>query len=108
MKADHVAFVVENIEDAVSWYNDNIDIEILYQDKTWAIIELYSFKIAFVLPNKHPPHLAFCINKKEELSAKILDGGKFKGHRDGTSSLYLKDPFGNAIEFVIYPEKKGL
>lgn len=106
MNADHVAFVVDDIEKAVSWYKEKLDIKVLYQDSSWAIIELYDFKVAFVLPNKHPPHLAFKILDKNELTQEILNNGKFAGHRDGSSSLYLKDPFGNAIEFVIYPDKK--
>ena len=106
MKADHVAFVVDDISKAIDWYQEHLEIDVLYQDETWGIIKIYDFKIAFVLPGKHPPHVAFEIKDKEELQTKILSNGSFKGHRDGSSSLYLKDPFGNAIEFVIYPKKK--
>jgi len=103
-KFDHVAFVVSNISDAVMWYKENLDITVLYQDETWAIVSLYDTKIAFVLPDKHPVHVAFKINSKDDIKHFNFKR-EFKRHRDSSESIYFKDPFGNAIEWVIYPEK---
>lgn len=104
IKFDHVAFVVPDISKAVEWYKETLDVTILYQDETWAIVSVYNTKIAFVLPNKHPVHVAFKINSKDDIGYLNFERD-FNKHRDNSESIYLKDPFGNAIEWVIYPEK---
>ena len=52
-----------------------------------------NISLALVLPDMHPPHIAF-----EKLNAE--DYGKLKDHRDGTSSVYIKDPSNNAVEIL--------
>ena len=39
MKLDHIALNVENIERSVSWYSENLDSEVLYQDDTWTVAD---------------------------------------------------------------------
>ena len=41
----------------------------------------------------HPPHIAFEKNNAE-------DYGTLVPHRDGTSSVYIKDPSDNAVEIL--------
>ena len=94
MKFDHVAFVVPSIEEATSWYKNELGAKILYKDNTWGLISLYNLKIAFVTKDSHPPHIAFKIKSKKDVgSINILDED-FKKHRDGSHSAYLRDPFG--------------
>ena len=98
MKIDHVAIVVEDPETAANWYATRFDAKILYSDPTWAFIEFENIKLAFVVKGQHPPHFAFKVSSEE------LSGGKL--HRDGTVSVYKKDPWGNFYELIKYPKEE--
>ena len=95
MKLDHVALQVENPKEAAEWYRDNFEAEILYADDTWSFVQFENVKLAFVVPSQHPAHIAF---EKPDLEI-----GKL--HRDGSKSIYKKDPFGNFYELIKYKEK---
>ena len=90
-KIDHIAIVVTNIRNAVNWYTKNRDCEVIYQDNSWAELQFENIKLALVLPQDHPPHIAF-----EDDS---IEGTK---HRDGSESIYEHDTFGNIIEKIKY------
>lgn len=92
-RIDHVAIAVSDIEEAVSWYTQNLDCEVLYRDETWALVELQNLRLAFVVRRQHPPHIAVIKEDAEKY-------GELKQHRDGTSSTYIEDPFGNSIEIM--------
>jgi len=49
-------------------------------------------RLAFVLQEQHPPHVA--------LLGDPAEFGEPQVHRDGTSSVYLKDPDGNNLEIL--------
>ena len=104
MTFDHVALVSKNIKRAIAWYVERWDAKILYQDETWGLIEIGKTKIAFVTPSQHPAHVCFEI--KEEFIHKNLTKETFKGHRDGSSSCYVRDPDGNFLEFLYWPPNK--
>jgi catechol 2,3-dioxygenase-like lactoylglutathione lyase family enzyme len=104
MNFDHVALISESIEKSIEWYVEKWGAEILYQDETWGLISIGKSKIAFVTPNQHPAHICFEIN--EEFIANKLSGETFKGHRDGSSSCYVRDPDGNFLEFLYWPKQK--
>ena len=95
MKIDHIALQVENPKEAAQWYCDNFGAELIYADETWGFIQFENIKLAFVIESQHPPHIAFEDNN--------LKGGKL--HRDGSKSIYKKDPFGNFYELIKYKEK---
>mgnify|MGYP003137173884 FL=1 len=97
-KLDHIALQVEEPRKAAEWYCENFGAEVLYVDDTWAFIQFENIKLAFVIRGQHPPHIAFEVDDFEE-------GDKVKGHRDGTSSAYKRDPFGNIYELIKYPKK---
>ena len=92
-KVDHIAVEVADIQKSVDWYRERFSFNVLYQDETWAFLEFENIKLAFVLPNQHPPHIAFCRADAEK-------HGKLKTHRDGTKSIYIRDNSGNAIEIL--------
>ena len=92
-KIHHIAIEVKSIEETIKWYMENSRCEVSYQDKTWALLKYQNISLALVLPNAHPPHIAF---EKENAE----DYGKLKLHRDGTSSVYIKDPSDNAVEIL--------
>ena len=90
---DHIAIEVQDIAESISWYTEQFNCEILYQDETWGFIKFNNIKLALVLPSQHPPHIAF---KRDDAGAY----GQLKMHRDGTKSVYIKDPNGNSIEIM--------
>lgn len=96
MKIDHIAFQVGNPKEAARWYADTFGAKILYSDETWSFIEFENIKMAFVMQDQHPVHIAF--------EDPDLQSGK--KHRDGSVSIYKKDPFGNFYEIIKYSEKK--
>ena len=97
----HVAVQVGHISEGMEWYTSNMDATCLYQDETWALIDIGGTKIALVLPDQHPPHIAFECDHAEQF-------GSLKGHRDGTSSTYIRDPFGNTLELLKTPKEEGV
>ena len=90
---DHVAVVVPDIGAAVAWYRANMKCEVTYQDATWAMLKFANTGIALVMPGQHPGHLGFVREDAEKF-------GELKTHRDGTRSLYIHDPAGNAVEIL--------
>jgi len=90
---DHVAVSVTNIAESLDWYGSQFQCHVLYQDETWALIEFANIKLALVVAAQHPPHIGFFTPKASEF-------GDLKAHRDGTKSVYIKDPSGNSIELL--------
>ena len=95
-KIDHIAIAVTNINHAVNWYKSNFDCEVNYQDESWAELQFENIKLALVLAQDHPPHIAF-------IDESIKNGTK---HRDGSESIYEHDTFGNIIEKIKYEKSK--
>lgn len=92
---DHIAIVVEDPKKAAEWYCSEYGAHLLYSDDTWGMVQFANIKMAFVIPGQHPPHVAF-----EDTQ---LGVGKL--HRDGSRSIYKKDPWGNFIEIIKYKEE---
>ena len=93
-KIDHIAIVVTNINHAVNWYKDNRDCELNYQDESWAELQFENIKLALVLPQDHPAHIAF---ESDDWGPDTPTK-----HRDGSESVYDHDTFGNIIEYIKY------
>ena len=96
-KIHHIAIEVQSIENAISWYKSNSKCEVSYKDDTWALLKYENISLALVLPESHPPHIAFARKDAEKY-------GKLKMHRDGTSSVYIKDPANNSVEILKLPD----
>jgi len=100
---DHVARIVPDIAEAVAFYVDLIPgAKVLHQDATWAFVEAAGVKLAFVVRDQHPDHLAWRVSAADldELAAR--HGKEIKGHRDGTRSFYLDGPGGQSIEIITF------
>ncbi|MGA2810359.1 MAG: VOC family protein [Candidatus Acidiferrum sp.] len=93
---DHVAVTVSNVAETVNWYKEHFQCQVAYQDETWALVEFANIRLAFVLPSQHPDHFAVLGDPRAF--------GEPKKHRDGTSSVYIKDPNGNNIEILALAE----
>jgi catechol 2,3-dioxygenase-like lactoylglutathione lyase family enzyme len=94
----HIAVQVNDIRLAVDWYTEHYTCEIQYQDNSWAMLDFANMSLALVLPEQHPQHFAI-------VSDDISNYGKAVPHRDGTSSVYIKDIDGNHIEMMTLPVK---
>lgn len=104
MTFDHIAQVVPDIAAAVAWYTENVPgTRILYQDATWAFLEAGGARLAFVLRDQHPGHLAFRVDDAELERLAAARGQAVKPHRDGSRSFYLDAPGGQSIEIISYP-----
>jgi|TARA_R100000742_G_C4249116_1_gene67623 catechol 2,3-dioxygenase-like lactoylglutathione lyase family enzyme len=93
-KIDHIAIVVTNIAEAVRWYTNKFDCKVTYEDKSWAELQFDNIKLALVLPQDHPAHIAF---ESDDWGPDTPTK-----HRDGSESVYDHDTFGNIIEYIKY------
>lgn len=92
-KVLHIAISVGDITEALEWYRDNFDFQTVYADDSWALLRFDNIALALVLPDQHPPHFAVEREDAEHF-------GPLTTHRDGTASVYIRDPWGNAIEIM--------
>ncbi len=90
---DHIAISVTDIPAAVAWYTQTFGCEIQHRDDTWALLKFANIRLALVIAEQHPPHLAFVSPEAERF-------GPLKTHRDGTRSVYVQDPAGNPVEVL--------
>jgi len=89
----HVAIQVDDIGPALNWYRQQFDCHVDYEDDSWALIRFENLALALVKPGQHPPHIGIPRD----------DAGRFgplKSHRDGSASVYIHDPCGNALEIL--------
>jgi catechol 2,3-dioxygenase-like lactoylglutathione lyase family enzyme len=103
MKFDHAAVPSNDIAASVEWYRAHVGATVIYQDKTWAFLDVGGTKLALVTPTQHPPHVAVTVTEDELARAATAANIPIDTHRDGTKGIYLHDPFGNAVELICYP-----
>ena len=99
-KIDHIALQTKNINDSVSWLVKKFKCSVKYQDESYAMLEFENMKLALVLPDQHPPHVA--------ISCDIIEKhGKPGKHRDGSEFLYIEGIDENVFELIRYPDNKN-
>ncbi|HSI35938.1 MAG: VOC family protein [Phycisphaerae bacterium] len=103
MTFDHTAVPSSDIPASVEWYKTRLGATVLYQDATWAFLNVGGQKLALVTPTQHPPHVAVRVTESELTAAATAAGLPIDRHRDGTTGIYIHDPFGNAVELICYP-----
>ena len=103
MEFDHVAVPSNDIAGSVEWYCSRLGATVLYQDETWAFMNVGGTKVALVTPTQHPPHVAVKVSEEQLAEAAKQAGMRIDRHRDGTTGIYIADPFGNAVELICYP-----
>lgn len=102
---DHAAQIVPDIAAAVEWYRALLpNARVIYQDATWAFLEAGGVKLAFVVKDQHPNHLAWRVSAGELERLATQYDREIKPHRDGTRSFYLEAPGGQSVEIIAYPE----
>lgn len=87
----HVALQVQDLNRAVSWYQEHFRCEVQWRDQTWALLRFANTSLALVMPGEHPPHLALSTQDATSF-------GPLSTHRDGTRSIYIHDSEGNVVE----------
>ncbi len=89
----HVAVVTRDLQESLDWYTGRFACEVLYRDRTWALLQFANLQMALVSPGEHAAHVGIA----------RPDAGRFgalRTHRDGVRYLYLEDPAGNTVEVV--------
>lgn len=89
----HVAIVVDDIAAAVQWYTERFRCRVEHTDDTWAMLGFDNVRLALVVGSQHPPHIAFA-------SPQASHWGDLATHRDGSRSIYARDPSGNTVEIL--------
>ena len=103
MRFDHVAQQVPDIAAAVEWWLGVVPgARVLYADETWGLLEAGGAKLAFVMADQHPNHLAFKVPGAELERLARAHGVAISGHRDGSRSFYLQGPGEQGVEVIAY------
>ena len=95
-KIDHIAIQTDSIEKSINWYKMMFDCEVEFEDSTWALIKFENTKLALVIPDQHPSHIAIKRKNLEKYGSPVK-------HRDGSESVYVDSPDENTFELIRYP-----
>ena len=102
MIVDHIAIRVEDLELAEKWYCDNLGAKVTFKDDKYTRIQVQNTYIALIDQNHYSyPHFGVLVENKCDLP---LEKGEVVKHRDGTVGVYVKDPFGNYLEYIWYSD----
>lgn len=102
---DHVAHQVPDIAAALEWWVGVVPgARVLYADETWGLLEAGGAKLAFVMADEHPNHLAFKVSGEELDRLAAERGVAVSAHRDGSRSFYLDGPGGQGVEVIAYAD----
>mgnify|MGYP003135403214 CR=1 FL=1 len=99
---DHIAIMVDDLEVAEEWYLHHLDGEMIHKDEKYTRIQIKNTNIALIDKKYYPyAHIGILVDKIEDLPT---EKGKMIKHRDGTIGVYVKDPFGNYLEYIWYSD----
>jgi catechol 2,3-dioxygenase-like lactoylglutathione lyase family enzyme len=102
---DHVAQPVPDIAAALAWWQATVPgARVLYADDSWGLIEAGGAKLAFVMADQHPHHLAFKVSAEELERLAAEHGADVAVHRDASRSFYLQAPGDARVEVIAYPD----
>ena len=101
---DHIAILVDDLTKAKEWYCDKLAAKVTFRDEKYIRIKLENTNIALI-DKKHYPCAHFDI-LVENIADLPLEKGEVVKHRDGTIGVYVKDPFGNYLEYIWYSEEQ--
>lgn len=102
---DHMAMRVPDVAAALEWWRATVPgAEVLYVDETWGLLEAGGAKLAFVIAEQHPDHLAFKVSNVELDRLGAEHGAEIVTHRDASRSFYLDAPGDQQVEIIAYPD----
>jgi len=101
---DHIAVLVDDLNTAEEWYTEKLNGKVTFRDEKYIRMSVSNTNIALI-DKKHYPyaHFGILIEKMEDLP---LELGEVVYHRDGTTGVYVKDPFGNYLEYICYSDEQ--
>jgi len=95
---DHIAILVDDLEHAEEWYTTHLSGSVAFRDEKYIRVKLKNSSLALIDKNHYPwPHVGILVDNKEDLPHTL---GETIEHRDGTIGVYVKDPFGNYLEYI--------
>ena len=101
---DHIALLVDDLEKAENWYMDNLDATVEFKDQFYTRLRLGNVCIALIDKTHYPcEHIGILV---EDIKNLPLEKGEIVKHRDGTIGVYVKDPFGNYLEYIWYSDQR--
>lgn len=89
----HIALQMRDINQSVPWNQSHFMCDIVHHDESWTLLKFANVSLSLALSKNHPPHFAIT---REDLEPY----GTLLPHRDGTSSVYIKDSSENHIEML--------
>ena len=102
---DHVAMRVPDVAAALDWWRRTVPgAQVLYADESWGLLEAGGAKLAFVIAEQHPDHLAFKVSIEELERLASAHDVALAPHRDGSRSFYLEAPGDHRVEVIAYPD----
>ena len=105
MQFDHVALRVPDVAAAVEWWRRTVPgATVLYADETWGLLEAGGAKVALVVAEQHPDHLAYKVSGCELERLAAEHDVEISSHRDGSRSFYLQAPGDHRVEVIAYPD----
>jgi catechol 2,3-dioxygenase-like lactoylglutathione lyase family enzyme len=105
MRFDHVAQQVPDIADALRWWQRTVPGSwIVYEDDTWGLLDAHGTRLAFVMADQHPNHVAWRVADDEFERLAAEHDAEVAGHRDGSRSFYLQAPGGQSVEVIAYAD----
>ena len=100
---DHVAQRVPDIAAALEWWQRMVPgAVVLYADDSWGMLEAGGARLAFVMADAHPDHLAFKVSGKELERLAVEHGAAIAEHRDGSRSFYIDAPGEHRVEVIAF------
>ena len=100
MKIDHIAILVDDLDKAEEWYLEHTKADVTFRDGKYVRITVDNTNIALIDRAHYPcAHIGLLVENIEDLPT---DKGEVVKHRDGTIGVYVKDPFGNYLEYIWY------
>ena len=102
---DHIALLVDDLQVAEEWYTKRLAGKVTFRDTKYIRMTVSNTNIALI-DKKHYPHAHFAI-LVEKMQDLPLELGEVVYHRDGTTGVYVKDPFGNYLEYIWYSQDQS-
>ena len=101
---DHIALLVEDLEESQKWYEENLEAVCVFDDKFYKRMQVSNTTIALISKDRYEHnHVGILVNSVDDLPK----DGKRVEHRDGTIGVYTFDNSGYCVEFIYYsPEVK--
>ncbi len=99
---DHIAIRVPDLDLAQTWYEKYCGAVLSFKDQYYRRMTLNNTTIALIDENRYPDnHIGLLVENVEDLPS----FGTIIEHRDGTIGSYVKDPFGNMVEYIWYSDE---